>query len=110
MQKRSTYFQSPNGTVVEVKDGFSWAAFFFGGLYPLFRGDIRLGAAMLVVFGVIVFVDEAYVKGRGSLLGSLMLVIAYTSYALVSGFRCNSWLKAGLLRRGYSASPGRHAV
>ena len=30
MQKRSTYFESPNGTVVEVKDGFSWAAFFFG--------------------------------------------------------------------------------
>ena len=64
MQKRSTYFEGQSDTVVEVKDGFSWAAFIFGGLYPLYRGDIRLGAMMFVVFGVIVFTLRWHSRSR----------------------------------------------
>ncbi|GAA0071740.1 hypothetical protein UT300003_32650 [Clostridium sardiniense] len=33
--------QNDAGLRKEVKDGFSWTTFFFGGFVPLFRGDLK---------------------------------------------------------------------
>ena len=102
MAKRYIYFRAPDGTLVEVKDGFCWPAFFFGGLWPLVRREWLLAMAMLIVFAALTFLDEAFVKGHRSLARSTFMLAAYAVYMLICGLRTNKWFKAALVRRGYS--------
>lgn len=48
--------QNDTGLTKEVKKGFSWTTFFFGGFVPLFRGDLKWFFIMwilaLISFGI----------------------------------------------------------
>ncbi|MGG7078651.1 DUF2628 domain-containing protein [Clostridium sardiniense] len=48
--------QNDSGLRKEVKQGFSWTTFFFGGFVPLFRGDLKWFIIMwilaLISFGI----------------------------------------------------------
>lgn len=100
----------PNQQIVEVKEGFCWPAFFFGGLWALVRREWLLALAMLLVFGGLVFVDEAFVRGQRSLTRVALMLVAYVAYMLICGLKGNAWRRAALQRRGYSDAGAGNAA
>lgn len=99
----STYrlFQSPEGDVVRVKQGFSFQAFFVGSLTTLMRRYwwiALLAAAAWFLMGFTVGMQDLGTRGIAfaAVLGTLCLL-----YMLFCGFFGNRWLAESLRRRGF---------
>ena len=94
-------FQSPDGSVVRVKLGFSWQAFFVGSLTTMLR---RLW--WLAVLGLV----ASYATGMNDGVPDLgprgiALAVAFGTLCLLYMVFCgcfgNRWLVESLLRRGF---------
>lgn len=78
-----------SGVTKEVKVGFSWTVFFFGGFVPLIRGDIKWFAIMLLL---------------SILVGSFTLGIGSLVVGIVFSFIYNKLFIKELLLKGYKPS------
>lgn len=75
-----------NGAVKEVKVGFSWTTFFFGFLVPLFRGDLKW-AAIMIVLSIALGVPTAGIgSGVVGIVFSFMYNKFYTKDLLAKGY------------------------
>ncbi len=94
-------FRSPEGDVVQVRNGFSWGAFLVGSSATALK---RLWP--LIVAGVIAFLAAAYVdraplpssRGAGT---AAVAGVFYFAYMVFCGIHGNRWLMQSLRRRGY---------
>lgn len=78
-----------------VRDGFSWAAFFFGGLWMLWH---RLWLALLG-YVVVVGALEVLLRSLGATAGSRALIAFLV--ALLVGLEASSLRRWTLIRRGW---------
>ena len=100
----STYrlFQSPEGNVVRVKQGFSFQAFFVGSLTTL----VRRYWWVAVLAGVAAYGMGFFTRGlpdlgtRGIALAAALGAVCLL-YMLFCGFFGNRWLAESLRRRGF---------
>ena len=87
---------NPNTDPVFLKDGFSFMAFIFSGVWALWH---RMWFVSAVIFG-----GWGLVEFLLTLIGAdteLRLVMTM-GLSLFVGFGANDWLSSSLLRRGYS--------
>jgi len=80
---------------VAVKEGFSWPAFVFTGLWALWHRLWRVFVIMTAGF--------AALEGAVYLAGADPITVAAAglAYGLIVGFGANDWRRAGLARRGW---------
>lgn len=76
-QGRGTYMKivmkHDSGLSKEVKVGFSWTTFFFGGFVPLIRGDIKWFAIMLLLS----LMAGLFTAGIGSFVVDIIFAFVY---------------------------------
>ncbi len=91
---------NPERGFVRVKTGFSWPAFFLGGLWAVAKGLWLAALGMCVLDAVLWFCSGFAEAHRDPLLslGGLLLQIVYW---IVRGRYANGWWRAKLLRQGY---------
>lgn len=53
-----------NGLFKEVKSGFSWTTFFFGGFAQIFRGEILIGILLLAFMYTGVYIIYAFFANK----------------------------------------------
>jgi hypothetical protein len=100
-----THLQAPDGSVVRVKNGFSWPAFFFGPFWALVKGAWRLLLLLVASFGALVLVDQAFVEGSENIFLAVSMLVAYVTYMVVCGRNGNTWLLWEFERKGYIRLP-----
>ena len=103
MSSERVGYINPERGFVRVKTGFSWPAFFFGGLWAIVKGLWLVAAAMCVLDALIWF-SGGYAEARGDgglAFAGLLFQIAYW---VVRGRYANGWWRAKLLRQGYRAT------
>jgi hypothetical protein len=109
---RYRLFQSPDGSVVRVRQGFSWQAFFVGSLTTLVRQLWWLAVLALVALYASGVLDGSDVGTRGVALGLAFGALCFL-YMVFCGCFGNRWLVESLLRRGFRMigdENGRHRV
>jgi hypothetical protein len=84
---------------VEVRTGFSWAAFLLGFIWALMKRMWLVGTLMLAVDLALSFIGFASVSAD---VVSFVLSIAFAIYC---GMRGNQWHRRDLERKGYVALP-----
>jgi hypothetical protein len=91
-------FKHPSGRIEAVKQGWSWPAFFFIGIWAMAKKMWTLGVS---VFAVISGLGWAVVATGGDegvkAIINLITIIA----GIVLGMHGNSWREKNLLTRGY---------
>ncbi|MDO9161214.1 MAG: TIR domain-containing protein [Methylococcaceae bacterium] len=98
--KQYKVFQHPSGLVEVVKQGWSWPAFFFGGLWALYKKLWAIGGALL---GIAIFIQLIALDSYGeeaqaiSAFGSIVSIVV----SVVLGMNGNSWRESNLLSKGY---------
>ena len=94
---------NPERGFVRVKTGFSWPAFFFGGIWAIVKGLWLVAVAMCALDALIWF-SSGYAEARGD--GGLAFagLVSQIVYGVVRGRYANGWWRAKLLRQGYRAT------
>ena len=98
---RPTLLQAPNGTIVEVKQGFSWPAFIFGPMWAFARRAWLLGLALCGVILVLRVAEEVLYAYWRSAWSALTVIVIYLCVMALFGSNGNFWLKRTLKARGY---------
>jgi len=87
-----------SGISKEVKVGFSWTVFFFGGFVPLIRGDIKWFAIMLILS----IIAGSFTAGIGSLVVGIIFSVVYNKIyikeLLMKGYKAVDDTTAQLLK------------
>ena len=99
----STYrlFQSPDGKVVRVKQGFSWQAFFVGSLTTLVRRLWWLAVLALVAWYAVGVTEGVPDLGtRGIAFAAAFGALCFL-YMVFCGCFGNRWLQESLRRKGF---------
>lgn len=86
-------YRHNSGRIEAVEQGFNWFAFFFGGIWALFKGLLWAGIIGLAVNGV---------AARMPTDANVFAVPLIFGLMLIYGFLGNSWVCASLERRGYA--------
>jgi hypothetical protein len=93
-------YLNPARGFVRVKTGFSWPAFFFGGMWAVAKG-LWLPAFAMFALDALIWFCSGYAQARGAaglVLAGLVLQIAYW---VLRGRHANAWWRAKLVRQGY---------
>lgn len=88
---------------VRVKSGFSWPAFFLGGLWAVAKG-LWLAALGMFAVDVVIWFCSGYAQARGNAALALAGLALQVVYWVVRGRWANGWWRARLLRQGYRAT------
>jgi hypothetical protein len=99
--KTHTYLRAPNGNVVRLKNGFSWAAFFVGPLWPFMRRAWLLGFILLVPVVGLQVLAALILSSWNKVAGALFLLAANVLCMYVYGRYCNCWIVQSLKSKGY---------
>jgi hypothetical protein len=94
---------NPDHGFVRVKTGFSWPAFFLGGLWAITKG-LWLPALSMFALDALIWFASGYAQARGD--GGLALAgLAFQlGYWVLRGRYANAWWRAKLVRQGYRAT------
>jgi hypothetical protein len=100
---------NPNRGFVRVKTGFSWPAFFFGGMWAVVKG-LWLAALAMFVLDALIWFCSGYAEARGQ--GGLALagLVFQIGYWVLRGRHANDWWRARLVRRGYRPTSAKRAT
>lgn len=102
--KTFNIYKHPTQGYEAVKVGFSWPAFFFGGLWMLAKklwGIAGLWLAAYIVCSLIDTVIGKSQEGGSQAFVYLALAATYFSLWLIPPFRGNKWREENLSKRGY---------
>ena len=100
---------NPERGFVRVKTGFSWPAFFFGGLWAVAKGLWLVALAMLVAETLIWFCS-GYAEARGDGGVAIAGLLFQIGYRVVIGLYANAWWRAKLVRQGYRPTASRQGA
>ncbi len=78
-----------------VEEGFSWYAFFFTGLWLLYK---RLWWQALLVMGIASVFGVMQVQ---EILEPMSIVLLQAALGMIVGYHANDWLRSRLKRSGY---------
>ena len=99
----------------DVKNGFSWPAFFFGPIWALTKGMVPIAGALLLmnILLVVFFYTIPILHSiTGDAVGTAQLMVlpysAQILWAIWVGARGNSWRRRHLVRRGYEECFSEH--
>src|SRR4030042_1169559 len=102
--KTFNVYKHPAQGFEAVKVGFSWPAFFFGGIWMLVQKLWALAGlwfgAYIVCF-LIETVTEKSEQSAAQAIVYLILVVAYLALWLLPPFKGHKWREGNLLKRGY---------
>jgi hypothetical protein len=93
-------YANPERGFVRVKTGFSWPAFFFGGMWAVAKGLWLVALAMFALDALIWFGSGYAAARHNDGLAALGLVFQI-AYWVVRGRRANAWWRAKLIKQGY---------
>lgn len=105
--KRFLVFENPQGQYEAVKQGWSWPAFIFTGIWALFNKMWGIACGLIIVsFLLAAFVVPQirvfFLTGAGVLLSEeSVLFVVHLVYALVIGANGNKWKQTRLFSRGF---------
>jgi len=97
--QRIDYINPARG-YVRVKTGFSWPAFFFGGLWAVAKG-LWLAAFAMFVLDALIWFCSGYAQARGIGALALACLVLQIGYWVLRGRFGNAWWRAKLVRQGY---------
>lgn len=98
--KQFKVFVNYKGSYEAVKQGWSWPAFFFGGIWALVKKMWNLGFGVFGVFFAIGFIGEIF---GGDIKQIMDAVVSIGSLVLpvVFGVNGNKWRETNLIARGF---------
>ena len=85
---------------VRVKTGFSWPAFFFGGMWAIAKG-LWLPALAMFALDALIWFCAGYAEARGEGGLTMASLVFQIGYWVLRGRHANAWWRARLVRRGY---------
>ena len=93
-------YVNPDRGFVRVKSGFSWPAFFFGGMWAVAKG-LWLAALAMFALDAVIWFCSGYAQARGD--GGLAIagLVFQLGYWVLRGRHANGWWRAKLVRQGY---------
>ncbi|WP_150537094.1 DUF2628 domain-containing protein [Neisseria flavescens] len=92
-------FKNPTGQYEAVKQGWSWPAFFFGGIWACVKKIWGLGIGIFVVFIIL-----NLIAGDNPAMGSLVSALGF-GVGIVLGLQGNKLREGNLKKRGYQEAP-----
>jgi hypothetical protein len=99
-------YMNPDRGFARVKTGFSWPAFFFGGLWAAAKG-LWLPFVAMCAADVLLWFASGFAQAQGNGLLALLALVAQVGYWVWRGRQANGWWRAKLLAQGYVATPAR---
>lgn len=93
--KKWNIYQKDSGEIEAVKEGFNWWAFFFVGLWALYKGLI-----WAAIIALLLTISANQMPADADIIIAPIMV----ALMLIYGFMGNSWVAAKLENRGYSHS------
>jgi hypothetical protein len=99
--KMFNIYVHPVAAIEAVKVGFSWPAFFFGGLWMLDKGLWGRAALWLGGYLVVRLAATLVDKIQGGEYLSVFLMGTLAFLALIAGINGNRWKEQSLVKRGY---------
>ena len=97
--KQYKIFQHPSGVTEAVKQGWSWPAFFFSGIWAMVKKQWALGIGVLVGFFALGFFVA--LSFDNSSTGEGFINLAAVICNIIFGVQGNSWRENNLMSRGY---------
>jgi hypothetical protein len=91
---------NPARGFVRVKTGFSWPAFFFGGMWAIAKG-LWLPALAMFALDALIWFCSGYAEARGNGLLAVAGMALEIVYWMLRGRHANAWWRAKLVRQGY---------
>ena len=104
--QKYTIYSSPK-SAVSVKNGFSWTAFLFGGLWAAAKRMWFPCFFAMLIADVAIWLATGYAGAHGNAGLALISMLSMVAYAIVRGKFGNRWLANSLISRGYVA---RHPI
>jgi hypothetical protein len=93
-------YLNPDRGYFRVKTGFSWPAFFFGGLWAIAKG-LWLVALGMLALDILIWFCSGFAEAKGNGLLAFVALALQIAYWVFRGREGNGWWRAKLLRQGY---------